>query len=227
MYRNNNANYRSIGSFGGNVDAIPSNNPLSYTLLASIDSQFNHGQMGQQLGPNTKHGQIFMAQYCASNFDGFCEFASKNQNKTQPNNIQPCGSESQVACQDLNAGEVLIGNTARKKYLTEMSGNCELKYEPFDPTVASSPLISFWQSSCNSQGTSCIPVYEVNPKTIDSDIVMQKILRKPIIALDVLINIYNTAVRKNTINQLKGTKIMKFFESKTFQDYIKRKKILI
>jgi hypothetical protein len=195
-------------------------------MLSTIDSQFNNGEQGQLLGPNSKHGQIFMAQYCASNWDGVCEFASKNQNTTKPNNLQPCGSSSEVISGDLNLGEVLIGNTARQKYLTEMSGNCELKYEPFDPIVASSPLISYWQSSCNSQGVSCIPIYEVNPKTIDSDIVMQKILRKPIIALDLLINIYNTAVRKNTINNLKGTQIMKFFESNTFQEYIKRKKTL-
>ena len=35
------------------------------------------------------------------------------------------------------------------------------------------------------------PVYEVNPKTIDSDPLMNKILANPRIAMDILKNIYD------------------------------------
>jgi hypothetical protein len=88
-----------------------------------------------------------------------------------------------------------------------------MQYEQFDPTVASSPLIAFWSGN----GGSCIPIYAVDPKTIDQDPVMTKILNKPIIAWSVLVNIYNTAKRKNTLNNLKGTRIYKFFMSNQFQ----------
>ena len=101
-----------------------------------------------------------------------------------------------------------------------------MKYEPFDPTVSGSPMVSFWSGQCNRHGNeSCIPVYEVNPQTIDRDPVMNKILDKPIISWGLLVNIYNTAVRKKTIDSLKGTKIYNFFQSKPFQDYIKLSKM--
>ena len=50
---------------------------------------------------------------------------------------------------------------------------------------------------------------------------MNKILNKPMIAFGLLVNIYNNAVRNNTIDMLKGTKIYNFFQLNDFQDYIK------
>ena len=138
-----------------------------------------------------------------------------------PNALSIYGSESGCG---LTAGEILIANTASKKYLSDMRGCC-LKYEPFDPTVSNSPMVSFWCGQCRNGNETCIPVYEVNPKTIDNDPVMNKILDKPSISWGLLVNIYNTAVRKKTIDLLRGTKIYNFFQSKSFQDYIKLSKM--
>ena len=56
-------------------------------------------------------------------------------------------------------------------------------------------------------------------KTIDSDVIMDKILNKPIIALDILINIFNTMSREGTIGELQGTKLGKFYsENSYFKD---------
>lgn len=207
--------YRSINSFGP-TETSESNNPLTYCVNNTIDQRFLHGGNSDIYGQHSKPCQAYLSDYCAAQWDGFCEYAANNNSISYPNNLDPCGSD--VPCKGLNAGEVLIRNTASKKYLAEMGGDCIQKFEPFDPTVANSPMISYWMPGCNSY-SSCVPVYRVDPKTIDSDIVMDKILHKPIIALDILINIFNTMTREGTIVQLKGTKLGKFYaENSYFKD---------
>jgi hypothetical protein len=89
--------------------------------------------------------------------------------------------------------------------------NATKVYEPFDPTIASSPLISYWKpNECtNSSGR---PEYSVDPKEIDNDPVMNKILQKPQIALDILKNIYYTMKRNGTLKQLNETKLGNFYK---------------
>ena len=215
--------YKCISNFG-RVDKNGQNvNPLSYCLEQSMNSEFIHGSIGQTIGgANGKHCQAFMSQYCANDWNNVCEHASKNKSTLYPNNLKKCQTGRSVECDSLTAGEILIQNTATRKYLVEMGGNCGLKYEPFDPTVAESPLVAFWYNGCNQGNGECIPVYAVDPSKIDNDPVMNKILSKPIIAWSLLVNIYNTAKRKNKLNELKGTRIYALFMSDPFQTYIKQ-----
>jgi hypothetical protein len=53
--------------------------------------------------------------------------------------------------------------------------------------------------------------FAVNPKTIDADIVMDKLLMNPSSAIDILSNIYNTMKSKKTLASLAGTKLGMFF----------------
>jgi len=126
--------------------------------------------------------------------------------------MQCCLLGGDVACRGLTAGEVLIHNTAARKYLVKMLG-AKKTYEPFDPNVATSPLISYWvpDNGCPITNACSVPVYAVDPKTIDSDTVMDKILAKPAIASDILINIYNTMKRMGNLKDLKGTKLGYFY----------------
>ena len=157
-----------------------------------------------------------MAQYCSTNFDGVCEYVSRDKSIIYPNTIA-LGPKQMSP--NISAGDFLVANTARRKYLVAMGGECcILKVENFDPTVASSPLVQYWEEK-NTNG--CIPVYKVDPSKIDDDIVMNKILANPIIAIDVLINIYNTAINLNKLNELKNTKLYNFFQTSSFQQYIK------
>lgn len=219
MSRFNNNSYRSIGSIGGGTAIDAMANPLSYCVLNSIDTSFNHGQDVNILGPESKNCQNFMADYCAAKWDGVCEYAYNNQNKMVPNMMSDC--QGNAPCHNLTAGQILLRNTAAKKYLTAMSGNCSLRYEPFDPTVASSPMISYWDTGCHAKSR-CVPMYEVDPKTIDNDVVMNKILANPKVAINILINIYNTAKRKGTLENLKGTNLYRFFQCEQFQKYVRR-----
>jgi hypothetical protein len=213
--------YKCISSFGQGIANNQVNNPLTYCVEQTVDNQFMHGSISGKIGgPNSRPCQAFMSQYCANDWTEVCELASRNKSTMYPNNIQKCGTGSD--CENLTSGDILVQNTATRKYLVEMLGNsCNVKYEPFDPTVASSPLIGYWYNGCNTQGNGgCTPVYAVDPTKIDNDIVMNKILSKPIIAWSLLVNIYNTANRKKQLDELKGTRIYNFFMSDPFQNYI-------
>lgn len=212
----NRSSYQNISQFGSNAYS-PINNPLTYCLNSTMDQRFLHGGFADTLGQYSKKCQFYLSDYCAEGWDGFCEIASRNTNRNYPIITQSYQQAGLVTHMGLTAGESLIHNTAAKKYLTKMA-NCERKYESFDPTVATSPMISYWVPTKGRGG--CIPVYEVDPNTIDDDIVMNKILRKPNIAIGILTNIYNTMKRKGTLSQLKGTKLGMFYEQ---HPYFKQK----
>jgi len=215
----NSQNYADISKFGPNAYS-PVNNPLTYCLGDDMNQRFQHGASNiDTYGQNSRPCQLYMAEYCSQGWDAVCEYASKNTNISYPNQAQNCGDASDVACYGLNAGEVLIHNTAARKYLIKMH-NAHQKYEPFDPTVPNSPMISYWVSDNCSYGAPGVPEYAVDPATIDDDLVMDKILRKPVIAMNILINIYNTMKRYGTLPQLQGTKLGQFY---TMHPYFKAK----
>lgn len=235
--------YASIGNFGPGVNNSPQSNPLSYCTLTGLDSGFMHtlGSAGTLSGPGNAQCQLFMAQYCATNpegWNGICEYMSQDTNRgANPNTVQTCNGPSGSCFSScignaLTNGQILIRNTAQEKYLVAMSNNCQRIYEPFDPTVAGSPMVSKWMpvsngASCGSaQGCSapgkCIPIYAIkDPKNIDNDPVMNKVLAQPWIATDILVNIYNNAMRNGTLQQLVGTKLYRFFMNPQFQQIVK------
>lgn len=211
------SSYSKIINFGPSTHSAV-NNPLTYCLNQTIDSKFLHGSVGDLYGQNSKHCQIFMSDYCANKWDGYCEYASMNTNIQYPNTLQECDDPSEAVCQGLNAGEILIHNTAKKKYRT--ASTRQQKCEPFDPTVASSPMVCYDIASCGY--TTGVDQYDIlHPDSIDSDIVMNKILAKPQIAIGILVNIFNTMRRKNTLHTLSNTKLGNFFKSRHFQIYLR------
>lgn len=225
--------YSSISDFGGN-EATPMSNPLSYCAVSGLDASFGHASTGQFLGPDSAQCQTFMGYYCSNNWDGICEFQSHDQTRWLPNGQVNCNASNGNGVlgnglgNAFTKGQMLIRNTAADKYLFAMSDNCHRVYEPFDPTVANSPLISRWVSkgdncgsgSCNTGGGSCVAVYKVNPREIDNDPVMNKILAQPYIAMDILVNIYNNAKKDGDLPSLQRTKLYRFFMSPAFQQIV-------
>ncbi len=153
-----------------------------------------------------------MSEYCATKWDNYCEVASQNGNNYYPDNTDTSvavgGSPTYQA---LTAGQILIHDTAARKYLVKMLGGVK-KYEQFYPLIADSPMISYWVADEANPGAA-VPIYAVNPSIIDQDPVMDKILQNPVIALDILTNIYNTMKRQGTLTSLRGTKIGNFFST--------------
>lgn len=216
--------YLKIADFGSNTRNSDTNDPVTYCTNTNLDNNFIHTS-GQRNGPDSKSCQMFMSDYCANTWDDNCEYIYNNVNTKIPNMLLSCNNnykEAQSTMSPLNgniytSGQILLRNTAAKKYLVPNT-TCVKRFEPFDPMVADSPMISYLEPTYG--GDSCVPSYAVNPNTIDDDPVMNRILSNPLVGLDILINIYNTANRMGTLNDLKNTKLYRFFMSPIFQQKV-------
>lgn len=205
------SNYRSLSNLAPQEEVSDVNNPLTYCLNNTMSKSFLHGGNASIYGQNSRPCQSFLSDYCSQHWDSACEIASKNSRVYMPNNLANGNISGRTySLKGLTSGEVLIRNTAAKKYMVSL-GNCVPKFEPFDPLVSNSPMIQYWISETGTND--CVPVYGVDPATIDGDVVMNKILEKPNIALDILINIYNTHKRAGLLEDLKGTRLGDFFFS--------------
>ena len=203
------SNYRNISNVGSNSQ-YDVNDPLTYCMSNDLSNGFLHGSQADVIGKHSRECQLYMSQYCADNWDQFCEVASLDNTKNKPDMYMSCANGTAASPMlDLTAGQLLIHNTAARKYLVEMYGGKQ-KFVPFDPTVANSPMISYWVGEGDSY-SSGIPAYAVDPNQIDNDVVMDKLLEEPKIGFNILINIYNTMKRKGTLSKLRNTKLGDFY----------------
>lgn len=202
------ANYRKIGSMGPKTMSML-DNPLSYCINNTVDSRFNHSGIADTIcGQQSRVCQSFLSDYCKEGWDAYCEYASKNTNTIYPNNIDV----TQGSSIGLTQGDILVYNTASKKYLQYMI-NGKLQYEPFDPTSAASPRVSFWVPQDGYTIADLVPVYAITDGTnLDSDPVMQKMLEQPSKFYSILVNIYNTMRRDGALPLLKGTRLGNYYK---------------
>jgi hypothetical protein len=206
------SSYAQIADFGSLNPPSPGtdNDPLTYCLVETMDRNFQHGANSVTYGPRSQACQAFMAERCAKNWDGFCEYYYVNNNDNSqwpfdkqawPNTFLPRNWANGLV-PTLTNGEQLLQNAAELRYCSYR--NCVPKKQPFNPLVAGSPMITTYYNP-SSYSEECIPVCNVDPKTIDQDPLMDRCLENPKAAALTLINICNTAKRQGT--DLSGTKI--------------------
>jgi hypothetical protein len=203
-------NHSSISNFGSNTIS-ERDHPLTYCLSTGLNNGFLHG--GHADGPNSGKCQMFLSEYCSHKWDPFCEMESNNNSISNIVNMGHTSSydmPNEINGRRLTQGEILIQNTAARKYVQKTSGGYEV-HEPFDHNVASSPMISNYYPIYYVHSGRRIATYAVNPSTIDTDIVMDKLLSNPSIAPIILINIYNTMKNSGELVKLKGTKLGNFY----------------
>ncbi len=209
-----NYRYANVQTLGNHLQppCVGTNDPLTQCLVDTMDRKFIHGGIANTTGPRSMKCQHYMAQRCAQNWDGFCEYFYQNHGKNgqwPDNRAWPIANarqweiETGVAKQ-LTMGEQLLRNTAERRYCTYT--DCRPVCEPFDPTNPDSPTITYYVGP-NGMQQSCTPVCTVNPSLIDNDPVMNRMLANTDAAAGTLINICNTA--KNTGVSLSGTKLGK------------------
>jgi hypothetical protein len=206
------SNYISISNFGTIKRNLPINDPITYCNVDAMESGFLHGGVGMLLNKNSKECKLYMSDYCSKNWDSVCENNSQNR-EPYIHNLK-CDENDNTP--PLTRGDILVRDTAERKYLVSFSNKCRIVSSNFDPTVSNSPVIS-WITNDGSNDMLCYKKYSVKPENLDNDIVMNKILEKPWIALDIIINIYKTMKKNNSYNTLQGTKLYKFFESDNFK----------
>ena len=205
------SSYETITNLGS--DAFdPINDPLRYCVGSSMKQSFEHGGSAENIiGQQTRQCQQFLSRRCANDWDGVCELVTKNQETSLPVSVQ--NTRYNHLANHLTAGDMVLHNTAAKKYLVQMLGGYQVS-EPFDPNVANPPMVSKWV--LNDGSSEMVPVYAVNPHNIDNDPVMNRLLDRPYVAKEILINIYNTMKRQGTLARLKGTKLGRYYNSKNF-----------
>lgn len=200
-------NYACISTFGQNLCTV--DDPLSYCLTQSMDNYFNHSPTGVTYGPYSSPCQAYMAERCSKNWDAFCEYYyQKHATQQYPNTAQNCNRSNQLLTFGITVGESLLGNAASRRFC--QFPDCKVKKEPFDPNVANSPWITYYEG-CNCSGGACHPICSVDPAAINTDLVMNKCLDNPMACYDTLVNICNTSRRNGT--DLSGTRIGEFCQN--------------
>jgi len=197
--------YKKIREVGPN-EYMAVNNPLTYCVGSQMDNMFAHGGNAQVLGKDSRSCHLYMSQYCANKWDKFCDVVADDRTGHMP----PMGSNGQYG---LSSGQNHVRATAEEKYLVSMPG-CVRREEPFDPTVATSPMVKYWSEGCGS--SACTPSYAVDASTIDDDPVMTRMLDRPGNFADILQNIFWTMQRQGTLQQLKGTSLGKFYSAHSY-----------
>lgn len=231
--------YSSIVDFSPDINNI-SDDPLTYCAVDFLNAQFMHGGQARTFGKYNRNCAEFMSSRCAQNWDQVCEAASLDNNVSFPEMINNPGGGEESCC-ELNAGEILVRNTAYKRYLISAK-NCNFQCQPFDPTVADSPMIcSESRSACSTnsnstcvmtdlqgkvvpphdmvckddyQGGPCVRHYGITNaqlKTLDDDPVMNRLLYKPQIAPVLLELIYYGMKQDGRLSLLKNTRLGYFY----------------
>lgn len=206
--------YNTFSDYG--THKFPLNNPLAYCMVSEVNLGFNQGSAAMgNLNKYSRECQLFMSQRCAENWDEFCELSSQavgngyqqfSQETTRLFENEPSNG---FEYKGLNSGQILVRNTAKQKYVNTVMGQCSIEEMDFDPNVVATPSIRYWKSQ---NGGVCLPTYAVSdPKTIDQDPVMNKLLDEPKIALDVLVSIYVTLVRRGQLQSFSNTRLGLFF----------------
>jgi hypothetical protein len=223
--------YRQIADFAPNIDNEYSRNPLYYCTLDAMDAQFLHGAPGKTFGRYNKHCSEFLADRCANQWDELCEAISRDKETRFPNEAAPLGSVFVDAPRPpcLPYGEQLIRDAAFKRF-RKSTKNCNVKCELFDPTVPNSPMICYETKescgtglvpeeqclgACTGQYGQCQSVFTISPEQaahLDLDPLMNKILNKPEIAMDLLEQIYFNLRQENKLSLVQNTRLGRFYE---------------
>jgi hypothetical protein len=188
--------YKKIINFGN----IAPRNPLAICLNNTIDNKFNGGVLGDTFtGQSANNCQRLLADYCATNWDGFCEVASKNTNQQYPN-IVNARSAVYNPYPPLMAGEQLIRNAAFKRfcYYPGTIDKCEL----FDPVNPMSPKICYPVNPDDSMIYQDPVCQVMDYSTLDNDPLWIKMLENPRACLDILARIYNNAKATGNVDKL-------------------------
>lgn len=200
--------YVPIAKFGASMNPVMSIDPVAASIYKDPDSDFDIGEMAIRYGPRTRESMLYMADRCAKNWDGACEFLSRNRDNNVVCNqarissplfrrLNPPGSET--------IGDILVENTAVRRFCDLSS--CAVTSEPYDPTNPRSAWVK--QYGCCGT-TTCLPVC-MPPDDPDNDIVLNKVLDKPDLHLDLLVNMYKNVNRTGMRNKFANNRVGRIF----------------
>jgi hypothetical protein len=191
--------YVKIANFG-KPQPILQTDPVGFSVSKDIDTSFDIGPTSRMFGPDMPNSQLYMAEKCARNWDGSCEFLSRNPDNTKCNagKIQSPLFQSPQA-PGMTIGDFLIENSAVRRFCDLSS--CKMSSEPYNPLDPHSPMVTSYGDW--NPYKQCMPVC-MPPENPDNDLLLNKVLDDPDKHLDLLVNMYkNVKDRK----KFEGTRI--------------------
>lgn len=224
-------NYARYINFGKGLNnniqnPLDSSNPLTYCMFPTLNSQFFHGSAsgGFLYGNQNPSCLSFMADRCEKEWDGYCQaYMALNNDTYWPNSAVIDSTAYTFAKNYLNfkptIGQDLLRNACYRKFIF-IPGQV-VNYNQFDSTVANSPFIK--------QYDNLVPVFSHvknlnDPKIIDNDIHVQKMIQYPQICLDVLGRIYLSYINNDKNINIKNSILEKYFinNQKFYNEFIKQ-----
>lgn len=221
-------NYRPISNVAPKFQDPARTDPLLYCLLDTMDSQFLHGSSGRLFGKYNENCTRFLSNRCAKQWDDICESVSRDKTTNFPNTADSIENVyGKNKC--LPYGDQIIRDAALQRFKVATM-NCNVRCEPHDPLNANSPLICYeTRDSCSLRDQrngvcfgsanrgECKRIYTILPEqiaTLDQDPLMNKILERPHLAMDLLIGIYENMKQDKTLSSLIGTRLGQFYAEK-------------
>ena len=223
------AHYSKFIDFGKQINPQIQNdtnaaNPLTYCITPSLNSQFFHGSSSSNQLYSTMNTSCtnFMAQRCSTQWDDYCDaYLQINTDNYWPN----MAVIDRLAYQNANqffqirptVGQNLLRNACYYKYID--TSDLSSSIEPFDPTVANSPLIKIFQEYVSRYST---VIHLSDPEEIRKDTLIPKMLSHYPICMDVIGRIYLAFLRKEKGVHIENTPFQSFFQQheKLLQLYV-------
>lgn len=183
-------------------------NPYMLALTSDVDKNFDIGDQGTNYGPKYKSSQLLVGQYisCAKEWDFLCEYASRVNEMDASIQFNPTNIIFSPQEKSMSTGEIFIYIAAFMKYANFY--NCKLASEYYDPTNPNSPIITDVLPEDNS---AYFAFERIDPKEVDKDVLMDKIIDKPAVYFRILSSIRESCKKSNI--DLTGTKLGVFFEN--------------
>jgi len=207
--------YVQISRFGNKLNPILKLDPVGSSIYKDVDSNFDIGDSANMYGPTRKNSQLYMAEKCSKNWDGACEFLSRNIDDTHCNQgkISSPLFMTQYQPGKQTIGDFLVENASVRRFCDLSS--CTLTQEPYDYNNPNSPWVTSY--GCNGVNQ-CMPMCLPPPKP-DEDILLNKVLDKPHLHVDLLVNMYKNVMSNGSRDVYKNTRIEQIFN--IFDLYVK------
>lgn len=182
--------------------------PYSYTFNSGTTQSFITGEDAITHGKSSRPYRDYMSDHCSTNWDSVCDVVVNDQSNIAVPYYN--GDYEGITYYNLSAGELILKSTAQKKYISSVNSTCSVNTLPYNAQLSATALTT-------NYGPNCKKIYSVDATTIDKDKVMDALLLKPVIAPEVLVNIYLNMTREKTLSTLDNTKLGHFYKSPTFR----------
>jgi len=199
--------YAKIANFG-QVQPVLLTNAVGLSISKDIDTTFDTGPTSRLFGPDMPNAQLYMAEKCSKQWDGACEFLSRNQDGTKCNAGKISSPLFQSPPVDgMTIGDFLVENSAVRRFCDLSS--CKISEEPYNPMDPYSPMVRSY-SDCGY--TKCMPVC-MPPDDPDNDILLNKVLDKPDRHTDLLVNMYRNVKDRQKYENTRIGMIFSLFDT--------------